>query len=82
MGRNEKIKKRIGKIIVEVFELNKLDLKQNLSQLTIENWDSLGHLQLILAVEKEFNIRFSAQKIPSLTSLNSIYEAVIHAERK
>ena len=39
---------------------------------TIEKWDSLSHLNLIMDLEKEFGIRFPMNKIPDLNSVEAI----------
>ena len=50
------IKDRVKKIISQVFvyKIDKID--DNTSTNTVERWDSLNHLNLILALEKEFDI--------------------------
>jgi acyl carrier protein len=35
-------------------------------------WDSLQHFVLILAVEQEFGVRFSSERIPELTAVSAI----------
>jgi acyl carrier protein len=42
----------------------------------IKGWDSLGHLKLIMALEKEFNVRFDTEEIPTLTSFELIDQAI------
>jgi acyl carrier protein len=39
---------------------------------TVPAWDSVAHLNLILAVETEFDIRFETWEIPQLLSLGSL----------
>lgn len=35
-------------------------------------WDSLGHIQLILAVEKEFGVKFSSEEVVSIRTVADI----------
>jgi len=42
----------------------------------IEGWDSLSHVHLIMAVERKFNIRFSATEIAMLENVGQLAEAV------
>ena len=39
---------------------------------SIPAWDSVAHLNLILALEMEFDIRFETSEIPRLLSLGSL----------
>lgn len=81
MKNSDDIRKRLRKTIAAVFELDEQHLPEDPSPQTIERWDSLGHLQLIIAVEQEFNVHFTMEKIPQLTSLELITSEVLHATR-
>ncbi len=39
---------------------------------TVEKWDSLGHLNLMISLESEFGIEFSDEDLADLTSLQLI----------
>ena len=39
---------------------------------TIENWDSLRHINLIVALEEEFGVRFNEEDIPDMTNFRTI----------
>jgi acyl carrier protein len=43
---------------------------------SIEAWDSLKHMNLVLALEEEFGIRFSDETIVAMLSIRSIKDAV------
>jgi len=45
-----------------------------------DEWDSLGHLQIILELEDEFKIRFKSSEIPNLISIQNIF-SYIQAEK-
>jgi len=39
---------------------------------TLDEWDSLGHLQVILAVEKQFGVRFRTDELADLASIDAL----------
>ena len=43
----------------------------------VSNWDSLGHLNLITAIEEEINIFFSNDEILELNSFEKFYDLLI-----
>jgi acyl carrier protein len=43
---------------------------------TIKSWDSLRHLNLIVALEEHFGINFEPEEIPELNSVRRISEAI------
>lgn len=51
-------------------------LSLNLSKDDITEWDSLGHLKLLLGLEEEFGIKFSMQETENLSSLKNIYNLI------
>ena len=47
-------------------------LNEESSQDTVEYWDSFKHMNLILAIEEEFNLTFSDQEIMSIKKIKDI----------
>jgi acyl carrier protein len=45
----------------------------------IEEWDSLAHINLLAAVEAEFGVRFSADDMAGIDSVESMLEALQRA---
>ena len=50
---------KLQQVFREVFEDERLVITPGTSAKDIKMWDSLTHIELIAAVEKEFNIQFS-----------------------
>lgn len=46
------------------------------SQDDIPKWDSLGHLNLVVALEEEFNIQLSDDQIVELLNYKLIFETI------
>ena len=67
---------RVVKTASQILEIPKERITPDLSINSVENWDSLGHLKLILAIEEEFNVKFWTKEIPELSSLKNITKAV------
>ena len=40
----------------------------------VENWDSLNHIDLILAVERKFKIKFTTREITGLKTVGELSE--------
>ena len=57
------IKNRLQNVFWDVFEDGDIELFDEMSANDIEEWDSLTHVQLIVAVENEFKVRFKTAEI-------------------
>ena len=76
MKKNIKIKK-IEKVFKKVFPNSKI--KKNIITLkigSIQKWDSLGNLNLLLEIEKEFNIKFDTNTFSKIKSVKDIIREI------
>jgi acyl carrier protein len=67
---------KVLNVVSEVLGVPVDDLTDDSSPENIENWDSLKHMNLVLALEDEFGIRFSDEQIVAMLSVRSIKDAV------
>lgn len=62
----------VKNIIATTFNIDENKITSKTSSDEVEEWDSLGHIRLILQLESEFNIKFNSTIIPKLTSIQAI----------
>mgnify|MGYP006150100375 CR=1 FL=1 len=67
---------KINEIIIEILKVSEEDTHQNLGMDDVSNWDSLTHMNLIVAIEVEFGIEISGDDIAEMTSFESIKKIV------
>ena len=58
----------VQEVFREVFDDNSLSLRDDMTAVDVDGWDSLVHLNLIIAIEKAFAIRFATAEISRLNS--------------
>ena len=63
---------RIKKVMSDVFNINLNSINNDSSPDNIENWDSLNHMNLIVALEEDFNIEFDDKDIENLLNFQLI----------
>jgi len=62
--------------MADIFELDASDIPDNASPGVVENWDSIRHMNLIVALEEEFDVRFNDNDIVDLITIPLI-ESII-----
>ena len=70
------MKDEILEIVSQVMNVNKEELSEESSPNTVVNWDSLKHMNLILALEERFSVSFSDEEIISMLSVKQIIETL------
>ena len=70
------IEQRLQQIFREAFENDKLNLTDSLSPETLPQWDSLGHVKLIMGCEEEFGVKFTIEETVETTSAGK-FKAVL-----
>ena len=63
---------KIKNIMSIVFEVPYEEITETSSKDTIEYWDSLRHLNLIMALEEEFDIKIPDDEVDNLVNLKLI----------
>jgi len=63
---------RIKKVMSNVFNINVDSINNESSPDNIENWDSLKHMNLIIALEEDFDIEFDDNDIENLLNFQLI----------
>ena len=72
-----KVEDRIKSIMSAVFEIPEEQIKDNSSPDTIESWDSLKHMNLIIALEEEFEVTFTDNEIFKMMNYALIKSIII-----
>ena len=67
--QSERVLKKVLAIAADIFQVPESRLGPASTPDTVETWDSLHHLGLVLALEQEFGIQISPEEIEQLLSI-------------
>ena len=73
---NNDIDLRIRTVLADVFGVDASEIDQNTSMDTVDAWDSLCQLTVVLALEEEFDLHFDDEQTVALVSVPLINEIV------
>lgn len=63
---------KVKEIMAAVFETEASMINETSSADTIENWDSIRHMNLIVALEEEFGIQLNDDQISEMTNFKLV----------
>jgi len=75
MNRIE-ILQQVEEIFKDVLDDESITLNEMSTANDVEGWDSLTHIQLIVAIEKHFKIKFSSKEILSWKNIGEMLDAI------
>ena len=65
-----------NKIFIDQLDNSTIMLKRETTASDVEEWDSLTHIQLIVAIEKKFKIRFTTSEIQGFKNVGEMCDAI------
>jgi acyl carrier protein len=74
---SETIWPKLTDIFRNQFQDNQLTIGPETTADDVEGWDSLAHVQLLVAVEKAFGIRFNTGEVASLANVGEMVELIV-----
>ena len=75
MDKNE-ILARVQEIFRDILDEESIILTSETTANDVDEWDSLSHIQLIVAIEKSFKIKFSSKEILSWKNVGEMVENI------
>ncbi|MBA4251319.1 MAG: acyl carrier protein [Chlorobiaceae bacterium] len=70
------ISDKLKKVILEQLNLSDFDIKDETVASQVPGWDSLNHINIILAVEKDFGIKFKGIEILKAKNIGDLQKLI------
>lgn len=74
---DDAIEGRLTEVFQSVFDDPDLRLTRSLTAENVPAWDSLSHITLIVAVEREFHIRFTTAEVAALRNVGDLADRIL-----
>ena len=75
----DNINERLNEVFQNVFDDEDITVDRDTTADDIEDWDSLEHIRLIAAVEREFGVKFSMKEVSAMKNVGEMMDII--AER-
>lgn len=71
------LQESLNRIFCEVFDDEDIKIAPEMTSNDIDGWDSLSHVNLIVAVESHFNIRFTQKELLAMKNIGDLHDAIM-----
>lgn len=66
----------LNKIFKDVLDDNRIEVGEKTTAGDIPEWDSLSHIQLVVAIEKFFKIRFTSSELLKFKNVGDMVNSI------
>lgn len=70
------MREEIIRVLSQVLGIPPASIGDDASVETVEAWDSLRQIRLMMALEEKFQVRFDDEEVSDLISVSAIYDAL------
>lgn len=73
----EEVYVQLNEVFRDVFDEEEITVNDATTANDIEDWDSLEHINLVVAVEKKFNIKFSMGEVNKFKNVGEMVDIIM-----
>ena len=73
---SSEILKQVNAIFIDILDNNDIVLDRETTANDVEDWDSLTHIQLVVAIEKHFRLRFVSAEIRNWKNVGEMCDTI------
>ena len=75
----EAIYEKLNEVFQDVFDDDSITVNAETTADDIEDWDSLEHINLVSAVEKEFGVKFTMAQVVGMKNVGEMVDVILTA---
>ena len=77
MMTRENIFGKLNLIFRDVFDDESINVTETTNSDDIEDWDSLEHINLVVAIEEEFKIKFEMNEVGKMKNVGEMVDVIL-----
>lgn len=71
------VRERLNRIFQEVFDDDEIQIFDEMTANDVDEWDSLMHITLVIAIEKEFGVELNAAEVGNLSNVRAMVDLLV-----
>lgn len=77
----EEIYNTLDEVFQEVFDDDEIHVNEFTTADDIEDWDSLEHINLVVAVENKFGIKFNMNEVTTMKNVGEMVDIILERQQ-
>lgn len=73
----QEVYKELDTVFQDVFDDESIHVTAETTAADIEDWDSLEHINLVVAIENKFNVKFNMGEVTSMKNVGEMVKAIV-----
>lgn len=73
----EYVYEKLNEIFQDVFDDEEIQVQASTTSEDIEDWDSLEHINLVVAIEKCFSIKFTMDEVTGMKNVGEMVSIIL-----
>ena len=82
MTAEDRVLARVGGVIAKVFGDDDLKIDWSTTAADVDGWDSVSNIEVLVALEQEFGIRFNTGEMASLDNVGQLVTLIVERSRR
>lgn len=75
--KREQVFEELNEVFRDVFDDDSIMINESTTADDIEDWDSLEHINLVVAVEKKFKIKFNMGEVNQMKNVGEMVDIIL-----
>ena len=75
--KREDVFDKLTEVFRDVFDDESISVTENTTSNDIEDWDSLEHINLVVAIEEEFGMKFKMSEVTGMKNVGEMVEIIL-----
>ena len=73
----EEVFAKLNAVFQEIFDDDSIIVRDETTAADIEDWDSLEHINLMVAIEKDFGMKFNMAEVTGLKNVGEMVDVIL-----
>jgi len=74
---SEQVLEQVSRLVAGVLQKDSVHLQQDTRADQVEDWDSLNHIEIVVAIEKHFKIRFNFAELQKFKNVGEMCDNIV-----